>query len=699
LMLQALRQNLLRLGRGRVFTLFTAREDSVWDDDIVRKDWRKSIDRMRTGMEIPEFRLRGFERDEAADLVRAAIPAVESYYAEAMIDQVGTSPFAIRESLGLLLERKALEPDAANGVWRLVDPDKMIRALDNQELRRATHYRLRGLRERYPGWLADFLDSGACLGTSFDPDVCFVNSGSPDRGALEGALTECRLLEVLRHPPLSSANLQFDHDLIRSILLKDIGTVRQRRLAKGLYETLASRKGPKLLSSIAYQAGLAEACLSNALKQTEAASDAGRHMEAVSALGLALSVTDQNVASHIFNVQKGRYRPSFDEAIFVAEPCLRIGLDRATRERETSQFLLSYIDHLVSVGSGGSPSIDKALTEAAMLAERLGDKVLLAILQMFHGRREFNRDSIQEAMKYHQKAEDMFAALTSTEEVRKRRSLNLVRLAITHRQLGHIEQSRRILAHALRVGIYKDWGLLTQVRANFGATFFYTDWTQTRRHWDLSLRIAKEGGLTDRYVHALIDIGHLDMLENDSRSAIQALEEALLLCREYGFENSELRCLLNLGCLALVQGHLEQALGLFRDADRLGFRHEISRRLWRVRADMATAYFLTGETDRSVTADEITLRSMPAPQSESSPPTEQTPYKITRSALAFGNIALRAQTSEFHRRLLLSISPEAQRCGRDLAEAAMENRLEELPGLLGRHCKRLAGQPFFLITE
>jgi tetratricopeptide (TPR) repeat protein len=698
-MLKALRQSLVRLGRGKVFTLFTTREDSVWDDDAVRRDWRVSMDRMRVGSDVLQLALAGLTREEALGLIRAAISSIEDYYAELIIEQVGTTPFGIREALGLLLERGIVESSGRNGVWLLIRPDELIRALDSQDLRRATHYRLRGLRERFPEWLADFLDSGACLGKSFNPEVCALNAGGLNRLALERALAECRQLEVLRFAPFSPSQLQFDHDLIRLVLLEDMGPFRQRRLAGGLLEKLADREGPQVLSSLAYQAGSADECWTYSLKQADAAGGAKRHMEAVQALGLALTVTDQNVVANIFDVQSGRYRPSFDEAIAVAEPCIRSGLNRENRERETAELLVRYVEHLIAVGSSGTPSVDKALTEGMMLAEKLRDRALRATLLMFQGRREFNRDRAAEALKYHEAAESMFTAVEQTEEVNRRRALNLVRLAIAQRETGARDESRRTLLRAMRVRRGEDWSLATQVRANFGATFFQTDWAENRRHWQRAVRIAKRRGLADRYVHSLIDIAHLDLLEDKTKEAARELEEALILSRDYGFENSELRCLLNLGCLALMRGEPAQALDLLREADRLGMRHEIGRRLWRVRANMATAYFVLGDVERSAVADRITIQSMSYVEDETAPPGAPLVVGGTRFMLALANISLRAEKSEAHRGLLALMHPSMRQSACELATGVVEDNLDSLPGLRGRHCKQIGGERFFVVTE
>lgn len=698
-MLRALRQSLARLGGGNVFTLFTTREDSVWNDEALRQDWRDSFERMHVGSEVLRLRLTGLTTNEAIDLIKAAIPGVENHYAEAIIGQVGTTPFGIREALGLLIERQSLKPDGRNGVWQLINPEALVQVLGTQELRRATHYRLRGLRERYPEWLADLLDAGACFGQSFDPEVCLGNGSELRRAALEKALAECCHLEIIRASTFFSLKVQFDHDLIRHVLLQDMGPIRQRRIANNLLEVLGDHEDSGLLSSLAYQAGLGDRCWVYAIRQASIASRVKRHMEAVQALGLALTVTDQNLVTKILDVSGGRYRPTFDEAIAVAEPCSRSGLDRESRDRETVKLLLRYIEHLVEVGSAGTPSVEKTLTEGAMLAERLEDKLSRATFKMYQGRQEFNRDRPAEALRLHEIAEGMFSTLERTEEVDRLRASNLVRLAIAYRSNGRLEDSRRTLLRAIRERRGLDWSLVTQVRANFGATFFYTDWDKTRRHWERAVRIARQYDLPDRYVHGLIDVAFLDLLKDQPEKAGQDLERALVLSRDYGFDNSELRCLLNLGCLALIHGEPAQALNLLREADRLGFRHRIGRRLWRVRANMATAYFLLGEVEQSKATDRIALNSMPSLEGETSLLDATRFLAGTRFALALANVVLRAQDSEPHRELLQSLPPLALKTAWTLARAVLENKLDDLPALRGRHCKQLKNQRFFLITE
>ena len=697
-LLRALRSSLTDLGGGKVFTLFTTREDSVWNDDAVRDDWRAAMELMRVGIDVPQLRLTSFSRDEAMGLIRHAIPTIEDHYAEAIIEQVGTTPFALREALAFLRERKILEPSHQNGVWHLSKPEALLRVIDSQQLHQATHYRLLGLKERYPEWLADFLDSGACLGHSFDPEISTRNAQGVSSAALEKALAECRLLEVIRFSMFSPSRLQFDHDLIRKVLLEDMGAFRQRRLARGLFDNLIGKANEAVLGSLAYQAGLGEECWKYSLKQADLASSSKRHMEAVHALGLALAVTDQNVVAKIFDVQKGRYRPSFDEAIAVAEPCTRENLDRDSRERETAELLLRYVEHLVAVGSGGTPSIDKALTEGEMLAERHKDDALRATLKMYHGRQEFNQDRPYESLELHKTAETIFASLQPTQEIRRRRSQNLVRLAIAYRQTGQLEESRQVLIRALRERRCSDWSLATQVRANFGATYFYLDWNETRRHWSRALRIAEMRNLPDRKVHSLVDVAHLDLLDDNDEAAEQELEEALVLSRDFGLENSELRCLLNLGCQAMMRGDSLQALDLLRKADRLGFRHGVGRRLWRIRANMGTAYFILGDAEKSFATDKVTLNSMPSLEGTLSlddPPS----FSKTRLVLALANIVLRAHQSNAHRKLLSDIPIPFLKAARELAQAVTDDRLEQMPGLRGRHCKQLNGERFFVITE
>lgn len=697
-LLRALRSSLTDLGGGRVFTLFSTREDSVWDDDAVRTEWRNSMERMRVSNDVPQLRLKAFNPEEALALIRKSIPTIEDHYAAAIIEQVGMTPFGLREALGFLLESKILEASNRNGVWRLTNPEALLRTIDSQRLHQATHYRLLGLKERHPEWVADFIDSGACLGYSFDIEACARNVQMTSRTALEKALAECRALEVIRFSTLAPTQLQFDHDLIRRVLLEDMGPIRQRRLARGLVEILAGNPNDAMLGSLAYQAGLGDECWNHSLRQADSAGRAKRHMEAVHALGLALTVTDQNVVAKIFDVQEGRYRPSFDEAIAVAEPCVRENLSRAHRERDTAELLLRYVEHLVAVGSGGTPSIDKALTEGEMLAERRKDHALRATLKMYHGRQEFNRDRPYQSLELHEAAESMFASLKSTPEIRKRRSQNLVRLAIALRQTGQLEESRRELIRALRERRSSDWSLATQVRANFGATFFYIDWSKTRHHWSRAVRIAELRHLPDRKVHSLIDVAHLDLLEDQNEMAVQKLEQALILSKDYGLENSELRCLLNLGCEAMMRGDPPQALDLLREADRLGFRHGLGRRLWRVRANMATAYFLLGDIQKSLTTDKITLNSMPSLEGALSlddPPS----FSKTRLILALANIVLRASKSEVYQMILADIPDPILRVARELASDVINGRLDLLPGLRGRHCKELNGHRFFVITE
>lgn len=697
-LLKTIRDHLRTWGKGNILTLFTSREDSVWNDESMRSSWRASMENMSSGGNALELRISSLTKIEALDLLQESIPTIEAHYAEEIVKQVGTTPFAIREVLGLLIERGALQPTAKNGIWHLMDPEALKETLHTKQLQKATHYRLRGLCERYPEWLGDFLDSGACIGPSFDLAVASENAGAQNPRALEKALAECRSLEILRLSPFSPSDIHFDHDLIRLVLLEDMGAARQRRLAGGLVNQLKNEASLNLLSSLSYQAGLAEKCWEYSLRQVEKAKQVKRHLEAVQALSLALAVTDNNVSSMIFDVRDGRYRPSFDDAIAVAEPTIRPGLTRRDRETETARLLLKYVEHLVQVGSGGTPTVSRALTEGAMLAERLRDGQLKGAFLMYHGRQEFNQNNPSDSLVLHKKAEEIFARLEQSEETSRLRAVNLVRLAIAQRSMDELEASRTTLVTALKQRPGRSWDLATQVRANFGATYFYIDWTKTRHHWNQAVRIAERVSLTDRHVHGLIDIASLDLLEDRVNEAESGLNRAYAISRESGYENSELRCLLNLGCVFLIDNDLRRALDYFRDADRLGFRHQIARRLWRVRANMATTYYVLGEIEQSAVTDKIVLGSLLSAVGSQTP---ATPFHIirTRMVLALVNIALRAELSTDHASIISSLPAELAERSCELARTVLDDRLEKMPGLISRHCKLIDGKRFFVITE
>jgi hypothetical protein len=118
-----------------------------------------------------------------------------------------------------------------------------------------------------------------------------------------------------------------------------------------------------------------------------------------------------------------------------------------------------------------------------------------------------------------------------------------------------------------------------------------------------------------------------------------------------------------------------------------------------VRANIGTAYFLTGEIERSLASDRITLRSMSNVIDQSLQINADKPSAGMRLVLALANIALRAEQSYPHKELLLTMPVVARDSARALSEAVLEDRIKDIPGLRGRHCKRLNGQWFFVITE
>jgi tetratricopeptide (TPR) repeat protein len=698
-MLQGIRQRLDRSRRGRICTIFTSREDSIWDDETLRDEWRQAVNRMRAGNSLA-IQLTSFDHGDAIALISRAVPTIEEYYAEIIVEQVGTSPLSIREALALLNERGAIEPGPVNGEWMLTSPDEILHTIESQTLRDATRYRIISIKERYPEWLADLLDSGACLGRFFRLEACLDEIDLIGWRSLDSALAECRRLEIVKPATHSPTLLQFDHDLIRLVILQEIGTSRQRRLANALYVRLESHEEDMTLASLAYQAGRADECWSRSLKVAVTARASHRHGEAVRAIGLALAVTDINEAAPAFTFARSRSRPLFDDAISVAEPCFRESLSTVERDKETALLLLEYAEHVIAISSAGSGIIGRIITECALLAERTDDVLIRATTEMLQGRHEASRNNIANSLAFHQHAEALFLRLGLSETAARRRTENLVRLAIAHRQAGDAAESRLILLRAIRSRFRVNWALAGNVRSNMGATFFSTDWAAVRHHWNRAVRITKNHGVVHHYVHSLIDIAYLDLLEDKREIASVELEEALRISRDYGYENSELRCLLNLGCLALTEGRLLHAIKLLREGDFLAMRHQIKRRLWRIRANMATAYFMLGRIDRSYVADRITIRALSG--IEITPGTldeTQHPALGSRFILALGNLAIRAEESELHRRLLWALPDALCKSSTEVARVVREGRHSSLPGLHGRHCKDICGKSFFIITE
>jgi tetratricopeptide (TPR) repeat protein len=686
------------LGKGRVVVVFSSRDVPDVREPDLASIWESHI-RELCGEQTTVVKLAALPPAEAARLLRASVPTLEEHQAATIIEQVGRTPFALREALALLRDRGDLVFDALLGQHVLVRPEGLQDSIDGHEFREPTRHRLEILKDRLSPAARQMLEAAACLGKFFDVEAAAAPSGAGLDEAWT-AVEEYQRLEILTARGLRVNQAAFDHDLIRRVVLEQMGPVRQRRIAGQLYPRVVGEGvAPALAASLAYQAGLAAECHEHARALAREAGERGRAADAASALGLAISVVDDNLAQKVVNLSP-RTRGNVDDAVAVAAPCTIGEWPPSRRQQELLGLLMEYIGFLSAVTGGGSRVLEEALTEAEMLAVARRDLFRRAQLVAYRGRQEFNTDRLEASVRWHREADEMLRRVPDTPAVRTARAENLIRVATGLRQLALRDEARDVLRQALRLRAPGEWPLLMRVLSSGGATYFQSDWGRVRHFWERAERVAERRNHSERLVHSLIDVGHLDLLEDRHDAAHERLLRAEALAEDRGYENSLLRVHLNLGCLHLVQGEYAAARHHLLTAEQFGVANRSARRLWRARANLATLYEAMGDVDQAYVWDKAMLGSfklLPDPEGMTERDREAS-LSNTRKVLALANLFLRADESPLYARLVESLGDVAIQVGTEIAEAVRAGRTD-LPGLRDRHCKQIGPRRRFIITE
>jgi hypothetical protein len=355
------------------------------------------------------------------------------------------------------------------------------------------------------------------------------------------------------------------------------------------------------------------------------------------------------------------------------------------------QVLDILMDMLACVGATAvytNQVADRVLTEANMLAVRFQDRQRLADLRAMTGIRHFERDEIAQALTAHQDAERLYA---ETDGGAGPRAANLLRLAIVYRHQGLLPESQATLRQAHRMAPREDQNLLIKLMLNAGAGYLGIHPARTLRYWRAALRTATEASLVERRVHALIDVGYLELLLDHTTDAAVHLAEGYSLAERFGLENSALRGALNLACLRLIHGEVERARELLIRAEEIGVRQGIGRRLWRVRANLSTVLELNGALEQAYALDAQLARELGTLTRVGRP--------WARTALPILNIVLRAEISSAHRVLVEAFEPELRERMCQIRERILAGGRELLHPVLKHHLRDLNGQLRFLVTE
>ncbi|MEO5335948.1 MAG: restriction endonuclease [Magnetospirillum sp. WYHS-4] len=604
LLADTLRQ-LRSTGMGNIFLLLTSRPFSDSGTHDLARDWLQRLQKISALAEDALLHLRPLQDDEARQLLRSTVPTLSEAQTESIIQQVGTSPFNLREAV-LYLKLLGLLGYVGTGQTPvLLRPDKLNALLGHDGLKTTTQKRLQVFFKNQPSWLQKMVEAGACYGRQFPFRETAAVALMPDSEDALDALDECARWSIVLPVPGCAELIEFDHDLVRAALLSGLAPHKHQRLASGLLAELEADADALLLSSLAYQAGQAEKAFTFARTAAKAGSERGRPADALRANYIALLTLDPAWAS-----QNEGDDSWIDLAIQVAAPARRDFDNWQARDREALAILLDNLQSLGSVSSGSGRLSDAILSEARMVAERLQDHGCIAALTAMQGRMLFEQNDVAKALAHHEEAERIFNEQGLMRNIE--RAENLIRLAICLRQNGRTEDSLNALGQAISHRPKAAWSLLNKVRSNLGAIYLRSDWTVVRYHWERQLRSARVHGLLSRQAHALASLSFINLFDGRLAEGRRQAEESLLIARRHEMENTALRCDLNLSVAWLMEGNAEAALQCLGEAEAIALRHNVGRRLWRVYANLATTWEILGDDAKAVAHDIQTLTCLDA---------------------------------------------------------------------------------------
>jgi len=661
-------------GRGRVLFVLATRPYKN-DTTEVRAAWLERLADLANANLATVFDLEQPTRRAAADFLAAAVEGFEPYNREDVVAAVGTSPYELREALLFLLQQGALTlRDGETKPLAVANPTLLVNVVASDKLRQVTEERLKTLFANHPAWLQKFLLGGAAYGRAFASGVIAGAVGIDDDDALNEAIATCGRWSVAMQSSEHRDWLEFDHDLVRDAVLR-IAPARQRmRVGGQVYERLRSSAPQALLARLAYQGGFAREAFDHAVLAADEARRGERLDDVVELNQLAIQTLDPELGALSIPDGTAEYGARFDSAIRFATGVRIPGLNAADVDRSVLKLLIENLDCLASVGSGSSGLSANTLSEAKMIVERTHDRRAGARLTALEGRLAFERDDVRRAVALHETAEAQFAGIGLRRD--RARSENLIRLAICHRTLGDYDRSFEDLRQAMHTCVRRDWGVLNKIRNNTGAIYLKKDWGQARYHWKKELAQARRHGLEARVAHALLGLSFLDLFDGWLEEGAEKTRAALEIVNRLHLDNQSVRAALNMSVYHILRAEPDDAMTWLQEGEKTALRHHITRRLWRIVANMATVHEMRGETQLAAVRDEQVVSLL-------QPPVDG------RQILALVNVVLRKQLDT------LPLPQEALR----YASFANGGRAGELPDLMGNYIAELPAGARFLLTE
>lgn len=596
--------------RGRVFIILTTRPREIRKDNENKSDVLQDFGSSKARLEF--HRITALTRTEARLLLTQSLRGLANIEADLIIDQVGTNPFELREAL-LFLRTDGTVDLSPDQLFYLANPEGIRNAAKAGILLTATQRRLRWFAKQTEEWFNQFILAGACLGKQFVISNALSGLPKPEDSDLERLINLCFDYNVLSPIRMGSNHdgfdIAFDHDLIRNAILVEAGEKKIKFTAGQLLTTLNLTAVNRRKALLEYLAGAGESCMETAEGLLRIAKTNKIHSEAIQYAFLKVSIL---IATGGFENKADFLLPQLekiDEALrFVDIPELLI--------RPSSKLIIEGLKDLLlemeQVGMLENEIGEILITLAQIHAGYIADDLARSEFSYFDGRRLFGMNRYGEAYKKFLEAEKIWP--NGSESRAPELSRVRLRQAICERHLGNLDAARKTMQRALRFRCRTekaDWKLFQSVVANLGAFYMYLNQEQAANYWSKGLRVARLNNHVDGTAHFLNDLAHISLMKRCYEEALTTISQAERVIEEHGLRKEQLRSNILRACIFLCLGRLSPAHMALSQAEDLALAHGDLRRLWRVRANLATWAELMDCPEDAVIYDLQALIHMP----------------------------------------------------------------------------------------
>ena len=595
--------------QGCVYFLFSTRPMTDGDKEEQGK-WFKALGELCCSQEkFQHHYLSSLELDEALQLLKKSLRGLSDFEALSIIEQVGTNPFYLKESLLYLRSLKVIDGDAALGSF-VSDYAGIEKAVSSKTLQSASRKRLELLIKDKGELFRDFLLTCACLGKFFSLEMATAAFPNLDQRKIFRIITIFERSDILRFSNLAyslgNENCAFDHDLVRLAVFQSVGSFHVMQVAGKLIDKISSIEETNLLFRLSYLANRSSLCLDTLDALIRRAAETRRHQEALE-YSLAMAAITLNTSDFFGKADfLLPYLKRIDDSLgFVNIP----KEDHSIHDEKLLEILASPLEQMDKIGIFPDELSSRLITLGAMNAEKYSTTNHKSLFKFYEGRLRFgqsNYDAATElfraAEKYWPKAKGARSKLLS--DIR-------MRIAICERHLGRLDNARMEMRRALSLRNGVDWSLFEEVAASLGAIYMYEDQDQARRYWLKGLKVAQRTGDQHQVAHFLNDIGHLDIMLNKYEDAEKSIDKALVVAEKHGVLKESIRSGIFYGCINIAKNKTEAATIALTKAENEAFTQHNLRRLWRIRANLATIAEIEERIKDAYIKDRQSLAHMP----------------------------------------------------------------------------------------